>query len=456
MRSMRWMVALLLAVLLGSAFAVEIPLTYKRAPETGTDDEQLASYGSRFLDESQALPKGDWKLPAFQSKTPFRYLLKFGDRDHLLVVDANSPEDKQYSTLYFDANANHDLTDEPAVQGKVESDDIFVTITFPAIDFSIVSEGKEFPYSFRPQMECLEPRGISGFVFKVAGRLAGGISDAMRWVDISSISYYEGEWEIDGRKVRIELLDGNVNGRYDDFRAESPPGAASDVEYLGGELDQLRFVFEGDPRCQIEVSPNDTLAIGGQIFGLKVDLAAGKLIAEPLSGDVARLKLAVAPTSLVLSENDSGKTITALFPSESVAVPPGKYRLRSYSLTRKDEAGCQWRLDAEGSKKALLVDAVKDAETALSFGEPFVAQVYAELEKRSGGLFAALFGIDEQRLEFALEGVAKETVSQVTKVPEEKTATPMSARRPSMPKEPTYKITKADGEVVAQGSFEYG
>ena len=43
----------------------------------------------------------------------------FGDTEQLLVFDVRSYEDSVYNRIYFDANRNDDLTDDPPIDGTM-------------------------------------------------------------------------------------------------------------------------------------------------------------------------------------------------------------------------------------------------------------------------------------------------------------------------------------------------
>ena len=56
---------------------------------------------------------------------------------------------------------------------------------------------------------------------------------------------------------------------------------------------------------------------------------------------------------------------------------------------------------------------------------------------------------NQSPLELRIEGVGGDLVSDVTHVTGTLTTIPLSEKRPQCPKEPTYRIARADGKVVA-------
>jgi hypothetical protein len=62
------------------------------------------------------------------------------------------------------------------------------------------------------------------------------------------------------------------------------------------------------------------------------------------------------------------------------------------------------------------------------------------------------------RIGFIVEGAGKERLADLSRVSGDRTRIELSTsnRFLNRPKEPTYKIVQPDGQIVAQGSFEYG
>jgi hypothetical protein len=66
--------------------------------------------------------------------------------------------------------------------------------------------------------------------------------------------------------------------------------------------------------------------------------------------------------------------------------------------------------------------------------------------------------VTDAQLQFSIKGSGQEVVTDLERVSGNRTriALAASAQYPNRPKEPAYRIVKADGEVVTQGDFEYG
>jgi hypothetical protein len=135
-------------------------------------------------------------------------------------------------------------------------------------------------------------------------------------------------------------------------------------------------------------------------------------------------------------------------PSKTITVPAGKYRLFKYKTLKQDKQGDLWRLCASANTESPFITVGGNREAVLKFGEPFVSKVNVRVRERTS----------RASLSFAVEGQAKESLADLSHISGDKTQIPLSEEEDlgHRPKEPTYKIVKADGEVITQGSFEYG
>ncbi len=91
----------------------------------------------------------------------------------------------------------------------------------------------------------------------------------------------------------------------------------------------------------------------------------------------------------------------------------------------------------------------RKGEVTLEFGEPYLSIV---------NVIQPRVGRSRALIAFEIQGEAKESLTDLSHISGDKTQIPLSEEEDlgHRPKEPTYKIVKADGEVVTQGSFEYG
>ena len=69
-----------------------------------------------------------------------------------------------YNLIYFDSNANNDLTDDPVVEGTInrQNDRDYVRVEFPAVDMKIEVDGVSLPYCFQPYIYAYNMGRIKG------------------------------------------------------------------------------------------------------------------------------------------------------------------------------------------------------------------------------------------------------------------------------------------------------
>ncbi|UCE22262.1 MAG: hypothetical protein JSV46_08670, partial [Candidatus Aminicenantes bacterium] len=160
-------------------------------------------------------------------------------------------------------------------------------------------------------------------------------------------------------------------------------------------------------------------------------------------------KLNMNTERLSLYTEDGKRSVMMYRPSKKIKVPAGTYRLYKYQALKNDEQGDQWRLCAWATTESPFVTVDRKGEVALEFGEPYLAIVNV-IHPRAGR--------SRVLIAFEIEGKGKESLTDLSHISGDKTQIPLSEEEDlgHRPKEPTYKIVKADGEVVTQGSFEYG
>ncbi len=426
---------LVLCVVLCSiaAWAFEVPLTYQRSAKESTGP----SFGIGNLKETYEPPAGDWKLPAFTSKKPAYVLAKLGDQERLFVFDQQKPEDSFYNRLYFDANGNKDLNDDPVIDGTIEKESHFTSTRFPPIDMTIPVDGKALPYSAIPSVMRFEP----GFVLRWLSSALGGGSDTPEF-GLQPNCDYTGDFDLEGKRYTVRLEDANANGRFDDrltiengrFRTESDGvQMRGDHFVVGGAGEAGPFVYQ----CL-----GNTLVVDASVFDVAFDFAAGKMTLTPYAGDTAPVKLPGQFETLTLyTDKPKATSIMMYRPAPAVSLPCGTYRLAQYDLMRKDDKGQTWIVNAVGTSASAELAATKGQETTASFGEPFSATVTSKLSR-------GFFGGTSAELSFTAYGQGKERIGEPRPVTGDLSRSDLAA--------PTFKAAKADGEIVAQVTFRYG
>jgi len=430
-----------------AAFGLEVPLTYQRHPD---DTETFRPGGSATLGKSLDRPAGTWKLPELNSKQPIYAFAELGEKKRLLVLDRQNADDFFYSRLYFDSNGNGDLTDDTVVNGTftVENDE-FCRAQFPAIDTTVDLDGESHSYSFRTD--------VFYFYFGDEGKpdtelRQEHIQQNLNLVVVANCSYV-GEFELDGQRYRVALGDANVNGRFNDRfsvrQAAGSMGGCSPVIFQGDH-----FLLGSNEKLDVYATQpcGDKLLVNATLFDMNINTNESRLVLKPVTENLVALRLAMATDRITLYTEDGSCCVMMYRPGTEVIVPRGSYRFLNYTVRRKDEQGDEWLLAAQATTESPSVTVDGRGDALLKFGEPYVPTVGVPEWSRQ----AVIEGLTQIPLMFIVTGQGKEVLAELTRISGTRTRIPLSEENRNRPKEPTYIIARADGEIVTQGSFEYG
>jgi hypothetical protein len=432
---------------------IEVDMSYQRTPDRETADEVLRpSGGWEEVEVTTKRPEGEWKLPALKSKAPAYAFTSFGGEKKLLVVDSRSASDRFFNVLYFDANGNHDLTDDKALEipeqgeGMVHSSDTYAQ--FPIADTTVKIDGKEVPYAFRlfAYLErTMEMRPDGSEVVK-EGRLQ---------LMVTSECWYRGEFKVAGEPYRFLLVDGNTNARFDDVASLPKEGPRSRLDRVYPAGDGLWITAKEKLQWDDSEFFGDLLLLGQNLFRVRVDIPAKKLELKRIQEGLVEVKLSMPVERLALFAEDGKGFVVLYHPGDKVRIPPGRYRLASYQAQRKDREGDRWLIAGQCTKATAPVAVGDGGAGEIPFGEPFEASasvpegIYEQLANTGSEL-------KDVPLVFRLQGKAGEVVTDLRRIEGEQTSIPMSEVKKGYAKEPSYTIVKTDGRVAAQGSFKYG
>jgi len=440
-------ISLLVFSLATALFAIEVPLKYEKYPDKPKSFLPSGSVRLSLRPRGIALPGEPWTLPHLNTENPVYALAKIGDKERLLVLDVKNKSDTFYNRLYFDANGNHNLRDDPFFDALPTSktERGYSSIGFPAIETSIEVDGKSLPYSFRPV--------ISGYMAQIAqvkadNQSLGRYMNILLYVNCA----YSGEFQIDGQKYRLMLGDKNCNGRFDERLTLLPMPS----ERIIGRV-RINIFARGDSfylssgekiDSYDEQVCGDWLLVNDKLFEVSINTAKDLLTLTPVSESLASLKLAMKTERISLYTEDGKHCLMIYKPAKEIKIPQGRYKLLAYEVFRRDEQGDLWRLCAAATKESPAVT-LAEGLSILEFGEPYLPIV--DLQKMGGRL-------DRFFLVFNVEGKAKELLTDLSHISGTKTLIPLSEKKNlgHRPKEPAYKIAKADGEVIKSGFFEYG
>jgi hypothetical protein len=344
---LRLVPALVPGVLLAGATAVarnEQWLQYHSAREA---TQIIPDLGRQYLEPSSVRPEGI-KLPNFQAgkplflewKTPMTALGRIW-----MAFDKSNPKG-WYDRLYFDANGNGDLSDDPVYQSyRRESERAY----FGPV--KAVFAGADGPITYHLGVELRTD------------------SEPVHCV-LSPACWYEGQITVGSVKTRCVLTDHNVNGTFND---KSPDYYQSDRIRIGQTTDTEggavgKYVEVDNKLYQIEIARD----------GACVSLSEAKEV------PYGTARLADNITAVVASgENGS---FVRRSQNGLIKLPAGEYRVDSWILARQDDSGAQWEMHATASSRSDTGFTVTaDRQVNLPFGEPIYLKTQVS---KSGSVYS--------------------------------------------------------------------
>ena len=422
---------------------LEIPLEYLRYPEEEDAEGPYTYRGELILACRPTPPAGKWTLPTLNTKHPVYATARLGDREHLCILDFQRAGSTFYDRLYFDANANGDLTDDP-VGDATEPARLPGRFLSPPLDMTVVVDGKSLPYCLRVQ--------ATGLDILDAMEMGDEVDVELMELKLQSNCCYRGEFTTGGKSYRVLIGDGNVNGRFGDEVAFSPPAQPDPHLALVRTGDQLFVTAEAKFHEQDGAFLGNRLGLAGELYDLSVDPLGNVLALKPLATEAATVQLTLDPERLSLVTEDGASYLTLYRPGAVAKVPAGKYRIADYQIYRNDSEGDRWYLSATVTPRSKVVDLGAGTKTKLEYGEPYTpaaiipARVYEAFEK----------GYQERvEVEFSIGGAGGEVVNDLKRVAGRKTKIDLDATG-NFPVEPRFFIMEGSGKITTQGEFEYG
>jgi len=434
-------------------FAIDVPLEYVKYPDK---PETYFPAGMARLKYTLNPPPGDWKFPEFISSKPIYSLVKLGHEEKLLILDRQKTRDEYYNRIFFDANANRDLTDDPVIDGKTESipgrQYERERVRFPSVDTSIKVAGKSLPFSFRPD-NLRSLRAID------EGKISEELLNRMVYLHLRVNCMYRGRFDVNGQTYNIYLSDANCNGLFNEKFAirkfDRPLPAGRWPIFAQGDGIFLSRDEEIDLYDQQVCG--DWLLVKNELFEVSIDIAKEKMSLTPVTKDLVPLKLAMRPEHISLYSENGKHFLMTCQPGKRIDIPKGKYRLYNYKLLKKDDQGDLWSLSARATTDCPWITLDGSGDPEFEFGEPFV--VSAEVpENRLVNVQGSTTAKSSVFLLFTIRGQGNEDISDLSHIKGTQTKIPLSKNKglTHRPKEPTFTIFTADGKTAAQGSFEYG
>ena len=295
-----------------------------------------------------------------------------------------------YDRLYIDSNGNGRLDDKTPVPARLDS---YMAYFPPA---PVTFKGEDGPITYHLmfrfyQFENSPPQLLA-----------------------SAAGWYEGMVNFDGVKKRIQLIDGNVNGTFNDV--------ASDP------YDSDRVQVEGDQTSERFLGR--MLEVDGKFF--RIEAARDGAFVKVQKAENVTLGQARVPENIseFVAFGENGH-FTRKPADGQFTLPVGHYRIIHWTINRKDDKGAAWTMSGYGFPETAGFEVAADKTATLEIGEPAQA------------LLTANEGANRQ-IQFSLkfEGRQKESIEILRE-----------GQRPGGPK---LMLANAQGTVCSTNTFEFG
>ena len=354
--------------------------------------------GYRYLDLTTD-PPPNVKLPKLNAQPYFaHWTTPLDPAGRWLCLD-RAKKSGLYDRVYFDSTGNGRLDDKSPV-GTSHSDQ-YAAYFEPV---RVVFKGEDGPITYH-------------LVFRFMQYGPGNAN-----LLASSGGYYAGKVDIGGKKRRIELIDENVNGTFND-RAED----MSDSDCVSVEGDKVNRRYLGK-----------MLEVDGQFYLIGV-ARDGAFIKLQKAENVVLGQVRVPETiSEFVAFGENGhfvrKPVKGAF-----TLPVGKYRIQTWTIDRKDDKGAAWQLSAYNFNESARFEVAAATPVSLEVGEPMRAVMEAQEPSRRPGSRDAT-----KQVNFSLrfQGHYGETL-QIMKGNQQ-------------PRGPRLTLTSLDGTYRYTNTFEFG
>jgi hypothetical protein len=372
---------------------------------------QLSNRGAANQSEFTSLVQ---KEPRYNSSLPFRGVARLGSHQYCFALDTTGPQAGVYSKLYFDINANGDLTDDRpiAAASTATPNPTMAQSHFPRVDMKIDIDGKSVDYSFVLSAICNKSP-------------TGGYAT----VSLYSAAVREGSLAQGSKRTKLLLVDRNSNGRFDD--TISLQGGSGGVE---GDL----LLVNPNPKNKLSADAamggdryfvSKTICLGKSFYRMEIPASGESLKMTPVQLSMGNITNPSPAYRAVLFCEDYGALMLAGVKDQKIPLPEGTWKVVNYAI---DGGGRGTMAAARFQGEGSAVTVAKGETAKLSFGAPFHGEVTAR--RQNDGKVS---------LSLAIVGVAGEHCTNFY----------VNGSRPPRPR---FMIKDKDDKVVHQGSFEYG
>jgi hypothetical protein len=377
--------------------------TFALARKTAEKGEMPAlRMGTRMSPRQNGPSQGLTGVPPDAAKADAFFTLHLGEGFRWAVSLPGTPP-----RLLVDTDNDKDLADETPITGQVQQN----SIDYGTVDLALKDGGTT---TVRLMGNAMKP------------------GDPPRYMLVMPGAYCTGTVTLAGKDYPVAVIDGNINGRFND-------AFAGKVSY--SDLDGLALDLNGNGTFDLPrgmEGPFETmplakrLRVGETFYDVAVVPDGSEITLKPVDPGVGTLDLGTAEAGL-FAYSDYGITSAKTSADGTVKLPAGRYAIFRLAMMQKDDTGQVWELRMTEPPKTLQPVEVRPGEThRAAIGPPLVAEV----DVHQGGRMA--------RLNLMLRGAAGERY--VPGVQKGNQRTPP----------PTFEILGDDDKILHTGKFEYG
>lgn len=366
------------------------------APAASAQPEQWLKYAIasepkayRWIEVSTNAPQ-NIKLPELQAPALFGcWSNSLDPKGRWFALDRTAKTGLQ-NRLFFDRNGNGRLDDETPVSTTTRD---VTSAGFSPI--KLVFKGDDGPLSYHvvPQLYVWEPDRIQ--------------------LLLGSACWYEGTVNFDGKKQRIQLIDENVNGVFNDV-GDAARGSDR-ISFVGDEVNDR--------------SLGKYLELDQKLLAVDVARDGAFIKVKPAEG-VRFGKIRVSPDIREVTAIGQMGHFVRKVENGEFDLPVGGYRMQGWKLDRKDDQGATWTLMGYGLGKSADFTVQPDTPVALAPGEPIRCQLSATETKGQVAFSLRMVGNLGESVE-VLKGKDR-------------------------PRAPQLLLASKDGTFGATNTFEYG
>ena len=297
-----------------------------------------------------------------------------------------------YDRLYIDRNGTGRLDDETPVQARLDS----YNAMFPPVP--VLFKGEDGPITYHLLFRFYQ------YEKSPAQLLA------------SSAGWYEGVVNFGGAKKRIQLIDGNVNGTFNDV---APDPYDSDRVQVEGDQTSERFLGR-------------MLEVDGKFFKIEAARDGAFVKVQPVPPGGITLGQVRVPENIseFAAFGENGHFVRKPANGE-FTLPAGHYRIFRWTINRQDEKGTAWTLSGYNFPQTAGFEVAAGKTAVLEIGEPVQAALkVTESTNRQVAFSLSFVGQQRESIEMLRDG--------------------------QRPRGPKLMLANADGTLCYTNTFEFG